>query len=453
MLEHNESTKHYVVHCEVVFHGGHDLTIIDTITSNTSGLQTMEIQVPDTITSWIANGFAMSSVYGMGVSNRATLKAFQPFFVQMTLPYSVIRGEEVPITVTVFNYLSSCVPIKLVLSRETRDYKVTSFYISKMCVCGDDGKSVKFRIIPNKLGRIPLTVKATTSEANLCPKSTVYAADAVTRKLLVEPEGIKKDYTRGTFFCAGTEGKYNESIDLTLPKDIIPGSVLPKVSVIGDVMGPALSNLDGLLAMPYGCGEQNMAKFAPNIYIMDYLINTDQASQKIKDDAIYYMNSGYQRQLRYKRRRGSYSAFGNSDRQGSMMLTAFVVRSFARARKYIFVDEDDIKDSVRWFERKQNFNSGCFQNYGGLFDRSLQGGVNSELTITAYVTIALLEAGLQVQTRMVSKALDCITGKLDGIQDSYTTSLVTYALVLANHSKAEMMMKRLKKQAITSATN
>ena len=55
-----------------------------------------------------------------------------------------------------------------------------------MCVCGDDWKSVKFKIIPNKLGRIPLTVKAITSEARLCPNSTVYAADAVTRKLLVE---------------------------------------------------------------------------------------------------------------------------------------------------------------------------------------------------------------------------------------------------------------------------
>jgi hypothetical protein len=55
-----------------------------------------------------------------------------------------------------------------------------------MCVCGDHGSSVKFKIIPTKLGHIPLTVKAVTSQANLCPNSTVYAADAVTRKLLVE---------------------------------------------------------------------------------------------------------------------------------------------------------------------------------------------------------------------------------------------------------------------------
>lgn len=59
-------------------------------------------------------------------------------------------------------------------------------YISKMCVCGEEGTSVKFKIIPNKLGYIPLTIRAITSEAKLCPKSQVYAADAVTRKLLVE---------------------------------------------------------------------------------------------------------------------------------------------------------------------------------------------------------------------------------------------------------------------------
>lgn len=82
--------------------------------SETSGMETMEVEVPDTtMTSWVANGFAMSSLYGMGISNQAMLKAFQPFFVQMTLPYSVIRGEETPITVTVFNYLSSCVPVSV----------------------------------------------------------------------------------------------------------------------------------------------------------------------------------------------------------------------------------------------------------------------------------------------------------------------------------------------------
>ena len=36
-------------------------------------------------------------------------------------------------------------------------------------------------------------------------------------------------------------------------------------------MGPVLAHLDGLVRMPYGCGEQNMLNFVPNIVVMNYL--------------------------------------------------------------------------------------------------------------------------------------------------------------------------------------
>ena len=81
--------------------------------SETSETEAVELNVPDTITSWVASGFALSSAHGMGIANEAVLKVFQPFFVQMTLPYSVVRGEEIPVTVTVFNYLSSCAAVSV----------------------------------------------------------------------------------------------------------------------------------------------------------------------------------------------------------------------------------------------------------------------------------------------------------------------------------------------------
>ncbi|XP_067293404.1 alpha-2-macroglobulin-like [Pseudorasbora parva] len=41
-----------------------------------------------------------------------------------------------------------------------------------------------------------------------------------------------------------------------------------------DIMGRALKNLDELLQMPSGCGEQNMIILAPNIYVLLYLKDT-----------------------------------------------------------------------------------------------------------------------------------------------------------------------------------
>ena len=60
----------------------------------------------------------------------------------------------------------------------------------------------------------------------------------------------------------------------------------------GDIMGPTLSNLKNLLRMPYGCGEQNMASWSPNIYVLQYLTNTNQLTEKIEEDAKRYMRSG-----------------------------------------------------------------------------------------------------------------------------------------------------------------
>lgn len=49
---------------------------------------------------------------------------------------------------------------------------------------------------------------------------------------------------------------------------------------------------------------------------------------------------------------------------------------------------------------------------------------------------------------MVSEALSCITSRLDSLEDTYATALVTYTLMLANHSDALKMMKLLREKAV-----
>ena len=43
-------------------------------------------------------------------------------------------------------------------------------------------------------------------------------------------------------------------------------------------MGPSIENLEHLIRKPYGCAEQNMVTFAPNIYVLDYLRATKMSS-------------------------------------------------------------------------------------------------------------------------------------------------------------------------------
>lgn len=62
-------------------------------------------------------------------------------------------------------------------------------------------------------------------------------------------------------------------------------------------MGPTLNNLDNLLRLPFGCGEQNMIHFAPNVFVLKYLQKTKQLSHEVEAEATDYLVQGNSSQL------------------------------------------------------------------------------------------------------------------------------------------------------------
>uniref|UniRef100_A0A8C6P9A6 Alpha-macroglobulin receptor-binding domain-containing protein n=1 Tax=Nothobranchius furzeri TaxID=105023 RepID=A0A8C6P9A6_NOTFU len=212
------------------------------------------------------------------------------------------------------------------------------------------------------------------------------------------------------------------------PGNVIEGSARATVSVLGDILGRALKNLDGLLQMPYGCGEQNMALLAPNIYILEYLQKTQQLTPAIKEKASNFLTSGYQRQLNYKDIAGAYSTFGSGP--GNTWLTAFVLRSFHKAQSFIYIDETKMEASKTWLIERQNI-TGCFVQSGKLFNNRMKGGVSDEVTLSAYITAALLETNSSVNDPVVSRSLSCLREFTNDFSNTYTTALLAYVFTLA----------------------
>lgn len=68
-------------------------------------------KLPHTITEWVGKATCINKELGLGVSETASVTTFQSFFLSATLPYSAVRQEQVPIGVTVFNYLMDCLPV------------------------------------------------------------------------------------------------------------------------------------------------------------------------------------------------------------------------------------------------------------------------------------------------------------------------------------------------------
>ncbi|XP_029111710.1 alpha-2-macroglobulin-like [Scleropages formosus] len=409
--------------------------IWDLVPMGDSGSVKVEHTVPDTITKWVAGAFC-SSPTGFGLAPNTDLTAFQPFFVSLTLPYSVIRGEAFTLKATVFNYLSKCIMVQVNLN-ESAQYAAQPCEGCKYthCLCGEESKTFKWILKPADLGEVSVNVRAEALRTEeLCGSEVVTVPergriDTVVRTLLVEAEGTKETIIHNSYSCS-IGSLVEKNVPLKLPEVFVQGSHKAFLSVMGDLMGRAMKNLGSLLAMPYGCGEQNMVLFAPNIYILRYLETTRQLTEEIKAKATRFLENGYQRELNYKHHDGSYSAFGKADGSGNTWLTAFVLKSFGGAKPYIFVDPRHITDAINWLSRHQQ-PSGCFMAVGKLFNNKMKGGVSDEVSLTAYITAGLLELNRNSTTSMVARSLSCLKNASGQLENLYTTALLSYTFTLA----------------------
>ena len=396
--------------------------------TNADGAAVAPVVAPDSITTWILRAVGLSKEHGLGIGE-SQLRVFQPFFLTVDLPFSAIRGEELPVKVALFNYLDTQQEM-LVEIEEAGWFDLLDQTSKSVTIRANDIGGVEFKIRPTGLGRGPVKITARSTEA----------ADAVIKELLVEPEGVAVETVDNQVVSDGHRRQFHSG----LPFDAIDGSGRAYAALTGSLLTQSIEGLDQLLRMPFGCGEQNMILFAPNVYVARYLKETQQLKPEIMAKAEHLMTVGYQRELIYRRQDGSFSAFGDSDQQGSLWLTAFVAKTFAEARALMYVDPAVIESATAWMESHQRSN-GSFENVGFLHHQELLGGLQGRDALTAYVAAALLESG---NISSGTRAIRYLEGKLKEMDDPYTMAITSYALGLADSDFRDVAYDRLMSMAL-----
>ncbi|XP_068236210.1 alpha-1-inhibitor 3-like [Palaemon carinicauda] len=434
----------------------------DVVVVPSTGVYNRTVTVPDTITEWVGSAVCVLPNEGIVVSQESSITSFLPFFVDLTLPPSVKRGEILPIKISVFNYLKQTLPITIRLE-ESSEYLIVDEPTEEVkgqrttCLAAQDKDVVTVKIDLLSLGDVNLTVTAfidyDNSDGCNTDDKSVSKRDTIIRPIKVEAEGYPREKSWTKYICsedfeAGDDGF--EVWEVSAPPVIVEGSDRGWVTAVGDLLALSLENLGSLIRMPYGCGEQNMVNFVPNIFIMKYLDvtqqNTPEASEKLRK----FMRTGYRRELLYRHPNGAFSAFGSADDSGSTWLTAFVLKSFAQAQPYILVDKADLNETRRWLQNQQD-EDGCFLSVGKVFQKGMQGGIdsgNNSIPLTTYVMISLLEAAEDPSSPTIELAQKCIISNVSS--DPYTLALKAYALTLAKHSRAQETIDELLKLAVVT---
>ena len=214
-----------------------------------------------------------------------------------------------------------------------------------VCLQGEDNVVETFSVKARALNEVNVTVEAKITDENSGCGDGFAAGDAegftdvIQRPIFVKPEGFPVEKVQSVFQCRESKDEEAATVELEpleLPgeDELVEGSQRAWVMLSGDIMAPALANLDRLVKMPTGCGEQNMIGMAPNVYVMDYMMGTGKRDPAVETKAKEYMAAGYRREQKFRHPDGSYSVWGpEQDETGSLWLTSFVVKVFSQASR------------------------------------------------------------------------------------------------------------------------
>ncbi|XP_064411132.1 alpha-2-macroglobulin-like protein 1 [Latimeria chalumnae] len=433
--------------------------IWDLVSVGPSGEKQVPVHVPDTITEWKAGMVCMADI-GFGLTPPVYFNSFKPFFVDLILPYSVIRGETFTLKATAFNYLSHCIMVHVTL-QQTEDFlaKPCENCIYTSCLCADETKTFSWDITTKSTGDVNFTVSAEAIQMNaLCENEVVVvpdkgAIDTVIKSLPVKMEGFKKEKTYSSLICTA-DSVVTEKISLTLPDTVVKDSVESSVTVLGNIMSLSLHYPELLLDMPMGCGEQIMSQFTINAYGLQYLEKTGLVNDRNRVTAVKNMEKGYMEMLQHKTKNGSYAIFDASEyfsvtseyEEGNAWLTAYVVSSFNKAKPYIFIEERLQTEAINWISSKQ-MDDGCFTSdtvYHGIWSVSTQ-----TIAVSAYITAALLELKDPSLEAVVKRGLSCLKNHFTNETSIYNMALMAYTFTLAgDDDMRETLLQKLDTLAV-----
>ncbi|NXW87674.1 A2MG protein, partial [Alopecoenas beccarii] len=163
------------------------------VSISSDGNADLDVTIPDTITEWKANAFCTSADTGFGLSPTVSVRAFQPFFVELTMPYSVVRGESSTLKATVFNYLTACIRVSVTLAQSAHFLAAPVEKDEEShCLCENGRKTVAWLVTPRSLGQVEFSVSTEALQNQQpCGNAIVETPekgrkDTVIRQLLVE---------------------------------------------------------------------------------------------------------------------------------------------------------------------------------------------------------------------------------------------------------------------------
>jgi uncharacterized protein YfaS (alpha-2-macroglobulin family) len=333
------------------------------VVTGPDGKATVKVNLPDNLTTWRATARGVTADTKVGATKYKVV-ARKDVIMRLETPRFVTQGDTVTLSGIVHNYLNADKSTQI--SLEVNGAQLQNSGKQTVTITRQGEHRIDWQISAPNVGEIKLLAKALTDTES----------DAVELPLTVVPRGLHQVKNESASF---SDENAEKTFSLNLPPNADARARSFKIEVAPSVAGSLFGALDYLTTYPYGCTEQTMSSFLPNVIVAQALKNVNTSSIKDSNDLPKKVQKGMNRLYAYQHNDGGWGWW--KDDQSDPFMTAYVVSGLTLAKQNGYEPDDNRIASGRE-KLKQMLDSG-----------KTEAGTQIDLETLAFMVYALEESG------------------------------------------------------------
>lgn len=291
------------------------------VTGN-DGRATVKFRLPDNLTTWRATARAVTSDTKVGVSSAKVISR-KDVILRLETPRFITQGDTVTLSGIVHNYLKQAKSTQISIAVNGAQLVGPA---QKTVTIDQQGEHrLDWQISAPQTGQVTLLAKALTNTES----------DAVELTLDVVPRGLHETKVER---WVTTDDTAEQQFSLEIPADADLNSRRLRVEVAPSIAGTLFGALDYLTTFPYGCTEQTMSSFLPNIIVSRTLKEFRSTSIRNDNDLKQKVEKGRDRLYAFQHEDGGWGWWKND--QSDPYMTAYVVNGLTLAKQGGFEIDD-----------------------------------------------------------------------------------------------------------------
>jgi len=303
------------------------------VRTDPDGHATVEFTFPDALTTWRTTIRAMTDDGKAGGAVTRVLVR-KNLIVRLAAPRFFRQGDETTLRVIAHNYLETAKDVTFAL--DVTGLEVIGGQTQKINIPAKGENFIEWRVKSTITGNSVLTAKALTNEES----------DALEMTIPVEAFGVKqRAATSSVVFSGPGQAQWNYAY----PAASDAGSRGLTLTIAPSLAGTVFDALDYLTGYPWGCTEQTMSSFLPDVIVDQAITKLNIKSPIDRATLRDEVNAGLERLYSFQHDDGGWGWW--PDDPSRVFMTAYVISGLGQAKDAGYkIDDDRLGKARAWLQ-------------------------------------------------------------------------------------------------------